>query len=165
MMKNNRKKLFHIIAHYLVAALVLGQVAATIFGGSVEIVESVRLAGWILLVISGVFGWLPVYELRSKGGVSAGAGFVNTTVLVDSGVYSIVRHPQFLGGIFLGVALMLISQYWLVVVLGIPVVLLFILAIIEDDKQSLEKFGDDYRDYMDRVPQANLAAGLLRKLK
>jgi len=54
-------------------------------------------AGWILLVFSVVIIFLAGGELRKKGGAPKGESIVHTRVLVDSGVYAVVRHPQYLG--------------------------------------------------------------------
>jgi protein-S-isoprenylcysteine O-methyltransferase Ste14 len=49
-----------------------------------------------LYVFSGlIFGMLPVLEFRKKGGVSKGQSYIHTTRLVDTGIYSVVRHPQY----------------------------------------------------------------------
>ena len=56
--------------------------------------------GWGVLMLSAIFGWLPIFTFRRKGGVK-GKGYIRTTVLVDRGVYGIVRHPQYLAGVLL----------------------------------------------------------------
>ncbi|MDD2666535.1 MAG: methyltransferase [Methanocellales archaeon] len=108
---------------------------------------------------------MPIFELRRKGGVQKGQSFVKTTVFVDSGIYAIVRHPQFLGGIFLGLALILIAQNWLVTFIGIPVMIIFYLGIVEGDESGIEKFGDVYKSYMQKVPRANFLLGIIRALR
>jgi protein-S-isoprenylcysteine O-methyltransferase Ste14 len=54
-------------------------------------------SGWALLVFSIVLILLAGYEFGMKGGAPEGESLVHTTVLVDSGVYAVVRHPQYLG--------------------------------------------------------------------
>jgi protein-S-isoprenylcysteine O-methyltransferase Ste14 len=94
--------------------------------------------------------------------VPKGKSYVTTTKLVDTGIYAIVRHPQFLAGMLWSLAFILIAQHWLVLVLGIPIILIWYLGIIEGDKSGIEKFGDDYKRYMQRVPQMNFLVGLIR---
>jgi protein-S-isoprenylcysteine O-methyltransferase Ste14 len=53
-------------------------------------------AGWIVLVFSIVIIFLAGGEFRKKGGTPKGESIVHTTVLVDSGVYAVVRHPQYM---------------------------------------------------------------------
>ncbi|MBM4029289.1 MAG: hypothetical protein FJ280_28415, partial [Planctomycetes bacterium] len=65
-----------------------------------------------------IFGWLPIFTFKKMGGVSKGQSYIHTTALVDRGIYAIVRHPQYLAGILMGMALPFISQHWLVAVPG-----------------------------------------------
>ncbi|MHA2603464.1 MAG: hypothetical protein AM324_015195 [Candidatus Thorarchaeota archaeon SMTZ1-83] len=49
-------------------------------------------AGGILFIISFIIIWMAGGEFRMRGGAPEGESIVHTTVLVDSGVYSVVRH-------------------------------------------------------------------------
>ena len=55
---------------------------------------------------------------------------METTALVDTGIYAIVRHPQGgTAGILLNLALAFIGQHWLLVILGaVGMALLVVLA-------------------------------------
>lgn len=122
--------------------------------------------GWIVLMVSGaVFGWLPIFTLRKKGGVAKGKSYVHTTVIVDTGIYAVVRHPQYLAGMFINVALILISQHWLVTIIGIIAVILNYLDMMGADQDLIKKFGDDYRRYVQKVPRMNFVVGVLRLLQ
>ncbi len=128
-------------------------------------IEILAYAGVGLYVLSGlVFGWLPIIEFRKKGGVGKGKSYIHTTQLVDTGIYSVVRHPQYVTFMLWAIAGMLLFQHWIVVLLGIPVFPLTYIDLIKADKDALEKFGDDYRDYMKRVPRANFLLGITRRL-
>jgi protein-S-isoprenylcysteine O-methyltransferase Ste14 len=100
-----------------------------------------------------------------KGGVPKGQSYMKTTVLVEDGLYGIVRHPQYLAGILLNLALILISQHWLIAVLGFPAMILMYIDLKKADQLAIEKFGDAYREYMDRVPQINFILGILRQIR
>ena len=119
--------------------------------------------GWLIIFISGIFGWLPIFTFRSRGKV-AGRSYVHTTVLVDSGVYSIVRHPQYLAGLLINLAAPLITWHWLVILLGAASVVMYWWSAVEEEKINLEKFGDAYQEYQERVPRFNFLLGLIRKL-
>jgi protein-S-isoprenylcysteine O-methyltransferase Ste14 len=112
-----------------------------------------------------VFGMLPVMEFRKKGGVKKGKSYIHTTKIVDTGIYSIVRHPQYVTFILWAIAGMLLFQHWIVILLGIPVIPLTYVDLIRADKDALEKFGDDYKQYMKKVPRANFLLGIIRLLK
>ena len=127
--------------------------------------EALRWVGWILWWTSAIFGWLPIFTLRRKGGVAKGDSFVRTTKLVDTGIYAIVRHPQMgTAGLLMCLGLMLITQHWVSVALGIPAMVLVYLDLLNADQRCIEKFGDAYRRYMQRVPRVNFLAGILRLL-
>jgi len=121
-------------------------------------------AGWILLVFSVVVIFLAGGEFRKKGGAPKGESIVHTTVLVDSGVYAVVRHPQYLGFILFVLALVLMSQHWLSVISGVLGSALFYKDVLREEQMNVEKFGDDYKRYMKRVPRMNLLIGIIRYL-
>lgn len=121
--------------------------------------------GWIVLAASAVFGWLPILTLRRKGGVSKGKSYVHTTVLVDSGIYALVRHPQYLAGILIILALILISQHWLSVISGVIALPLYHIDARRADKGLIAKFGEDYKRYMQKVPRMNFVVGIIRLLR
>jgi protein-S-isoprenylcysteine O-methyltransferase Ste14 len=104
-----------------------------------------------------------MYTFRKKGGVAKGKSYIHTTKLVDTGIYSIVRHPQYLAGLLLTIALMLVTQHWLSVIAGIIAFIAFYLDTFNADPRLIEKFGEDYRKYMDRVPRLNFILGIIRK--
>lgn len=112
-----------------------------------------------------IFGLLPVFEFRRKGGVQKRKSYIHTTKLVDTGIYSIVRHPQYITFIFWALAGMLLFQHWIVICLGIPVIPLMYIDLMYADKEGIKKFGDEYKLYMKRVPMANFMLGIIRVLR
>ena len=129
-------------------------------------IEILAYLGVGLYVFSGwIFGMLPVIEFRKKGGVKKGKSYINTTKLVDTGIYSIVRHPQYVTFMLWAFAGMLLFQHWIIILLGIPIIPLTYFDLIRADKRLIEKFGDDYRRYMLRVPRTNFVFGIVRHLK
>jgi protein-S-isoprenylcysteine O-methyltransferase Ste14 len=151
----------------LVSVLCVSQiVVGTYLLSEISQVQILAYVGVGLYVISGlVFGSLPVIEFRRKGGVGKGRSYIHTTKLVDTGVYSIVRHPQYVTFILWAIAGMLLFQHWMVVLLGIPIVPLTYSDLIKADADAIEKFGDDYKAYMRRVPRANFLLGIIRRLR
>jgi protein-S-isoprenylcysteine O-methyltransferase Ste14 len=128
--------------------------------------EALEWAGWICLWTSAIFGMLPIITFRRKGGVAKGQSYIKTTVLVDTGIYAIVRHPQ--GGtawLLINLGVMLIAQHWTSVVLGLASLVLVYADASKADQYCIEKFGDAYRRYMERVPRVNLVAGIVRLLR
>ena len=89
-----------------------------------------------------------------------------STVLVESGTYGIVRHPQYLGMILMMCASILVSQHWLFALIGVPLIVSGFTKFIKDEEEHLiAKFGDDYKRYMKKVPRINLLLGIIRLLR
>jgi len=151
----------------LVSTLFISQIIVGIYLLSdVSQIEILAYVGVGLYVFSGiVFGWLPVIEFRKKGRVRKGRSYIHTTKLVDTGIYSIVRHPQFVTFILWAIAGMLLFQHWVILILGIPIIPLTYIDLIRADKDAIEKFGDDYKAYMQKVPRANFLLGIIRMLQ
>jgi protein-S-isoprenylcysteine O-methyltransferase Ste14 len=124
-----------------------------------------RNAGWIVLCVSAVLLWLPVRAFRARGGVPKGKSYEHTTQLVDSDIYGIVRHPQYLAGILLSAALTMVAQHWVVAALGAVAAVLLYVGAVWEEEDSMGRFGDAYQEYMQRVPRMNLLAGILRRIR
>ena len=150
-----------------VSILFISQIIVGIYILSdVSQIEILAYVGVGLYVFSGiVFGMLPVMEFRKKGRVRKGKSYIHTTKLVDTGIYSIVRHPQFVTFILWAIAGMLLFQHWIIILLGIPIVPLTYFDLIRADKDAIEKFGDYYEAYMKKVPRMNFLLGILRLLR
>ena len=132
-------------------------------------VSQIKILAYIgvgIYIFSGfIFGMLPTFEFRKKGGVKKGKSYIHTTKLVDTGIYSVVRHPQYITFMMFAIAGILLFQHWIVICLGIPVIPLTYVDLINADKDGIKKFGDDYRKYMKKVPRANFLVGILRGIR
>jgi protein-S-isoprenylcysteine O-methyltransferase Ste14 len=133
---------------------------------SVSQIDILAYLGTGIYFLSGlVFGLLPVIEFRKKGRVKSGKSYIHTTQIVETGIYSIVRHPQYVTFILWAIAGMLLFQHWIVVFLGVPIFPLTYIDLIKADKDAIKQFGDDYKSYMKKVPRANFLLGIIRKVK
>lgn len=85
--------------------------------------------------------------------------------LKKDGVYKIVRHPMYLGGILLAIGLVFastplsLSQLFM---LGLGVICFFTASHIEDSF-NVEKFGEDYKKYIEKTPALNFFKGIKNK--
>ena len=75
------------------------------------------------------------------------------------------RHPQYLAGVLLNIALPLITRHWLVVILGIIGAGVTYFNTFEEEKDNLQKFGDVYLSYQAKVPRFNFLLGLFRLIR
>ena len=72
--------------------------------------------------------------------------------VVTSGVYSIVRHPQYLGGLLAHVGISFLFSAWFSL-LATPLMVLLVFLISRKEEIELEKeFGKEYLNYKENVP-------------
>jgi protein-S-isoprenylcysteine O-methyltransferase Ste14 len=129
---------------------------------------------YLPLIIIGAIVWAfgmvlvmaPIVMFPRWGGVPKGKSFVNTTQMVDRGIYAVIRHPQYTGGIYaIFLTTLLWYPHWLFGVLGVLGTSVIYVSCREEDQRLVEKFGDSYRAYMSRVPSVNILLGLVRLRK
>lgn len=163
-MVNKEFTLKDAIPSTLASLLLLCQIVCGIyFLPTISQNDLVAYCGVTIYFFSGfIFGLLPVFEFRKKGEVKTGKSYIHTTKLVDTGIYSIVRHPQYITFILWAIAGMLLFQQWIVVSLGIPIIPLIYIDLINADKDGTKKFGEAYKRYMKQVPRANFLLGIVR---
>jgi len=126
----------------------------------------VRILGFALYVpaVIFVFGSMIALHRQGEAGDKDALTPYGTTMVVDSGVFGVVRHPMWLGMIIWSVALMLVSQSIPAIIMGVAAVNLFRLAAVKETGFNLEKFGDAYREYINRVPMWNIFKRLRRRV-
>ena len=94
-------------------------------------------------------GWFGIYGVKET---SLKVAETHRTVkIVTTGVYSIVRHPQYLGGLLahFGISLMFSALYSL---LSTPLVVLVVYIISKkEEKELIKEFGLEYEEYKNRV--------------
>ncbi len=132
---------------------------------NIEGIAVIRYVGYIVWGLSLFFGIAPIFILKRKGQVEKKKSYIHTTVIVDTGLYAVVRHPQYLALPLLNLALILCSQHLIIISFGIVSILLMFMDISKADQYNIEKFGDAYRQYMKKVPSTNFLLGIIRLLK
>jgi len=129
------------------------------------VVKVFTYVGWVILAVGLILVFLPILVLQKKGKPEQGKDFAHTTTVVDSGIYAVVRHPLYLGWLLMYVAAILLSQHWLIVIMGILGIACMYLISRQEDQRLIEKFGDDYKRYMQKVPRMNPVAGVMQLLR
>jgi protein-S-isoprenylcysteine O-methyltransferase Ste14 len=127
--------------------------------------DVLMFVGWIIFGAGFFLAFLAGYEFQKKGGVPEGKHLVHTTILVNSGIYSIIRHPQYFGFILIVLGIALISQHWLSITSGVLGSLLFYCDLGTEEQTNVEKFGIEYESYMMKVPRMNVILGIIRRIK
>ena len=124
-----------------------------------------NIIGGIVWALGMVLVMAPILMFPRRGGVPKGKSFVDTTKLVDTGIYAIVRHPQYTGGIYaIFMTTILLYPHWLFGILGAIGTVVLYMGCREEDQRLIKKFGNDYVAYMERVPRMNFVLGLWRLL-
>jgi protein-S-isoprenylcysteine O-methyltransferase Ste14 len=70
-----------------------------------------------------------------------------------NGVYRYSRNPGYLGQIMVFVGIGIASASWIYLVLSATLIVLTFLLISIEERMTLEKFGESYRQYMVRTPR------------
>ncbi len=155
------KKIINTVGHAAYIILYLLQIVFfVLFYNSANLVI-LLYTGWGILVL-GVAFLLSASNSRKKSRVLKDKG-AGKPVLVESGLYAFVRNPEFLGHILIIISLVFIAQKWFSIVVGAILIALLWVAVIEEEKSDVEKFGHAYENYMRRVPRINLLVGLIRQ--
>ena len=133
--------------------------------------KSLRELGYVFEIYFyeyGSFSDLDSSDFNAPGILVRGGCFQNYSLdpwYVDTGIYAVVRHPLYLGWLLIYVVLILLSRYWLTAIIGIPGMICVYLISRQEDQHLIEKFGDDYKDYMQKVPRMNLLVGIIRLVR
>lgn len=70
---------------------------------------------------------------------------------VDSGLYRSIRHPQYLAFAIIGLGATLYWSRFIIVIAFVSMLCVYVLLAQFEERICLEKFGDSYRDYMNRT--------------
>jgi len=157
-------RLTYLVAYLFFVQTIGGIIYGVVFGPSLGL-QSLFYVGWVTLVVALFFFCSLIVYFRKEGKPGEGKSLMNTTVLVESGTYGIIRHPYILGSILMMCAAILISQHWLAAIVGVPVSACFYSGAVEEEEGLMVKFGDDYKRYMEKVPRMNFVLGIVRFLR
>jgi protein-S-isoprenylcysteine O-methyltransferase Ste14 len=96
-----------------------------------------------ILILSGiflvVFGWRRIYKAKNT--------------LVTTGIYEQTRHPQYLGLLLVTGGIDFLWPTFSTVVMWPILVFLYIRLAREEEGKMDAKFGEEYREYMKKVPR------------
>jgi protein-S-isoprenylcysteine O-methyltransferase Ste14 len=109
-----------------------------------------RWIGCVLVVVMGILFWWTHLTLGSN--YRSTMGLHENHTLVTGGPYRFVRHPTYVLFLSVPVILFLISANWLI---GSASFILFLILMIVrapiEERELIERFGDEYRSYMSRT--------------
>jgi protein-S-isoprenylcysteine O-methyltransferase Ste14 len=108
-----------------------------------------QILSWILLFGSTVLVIQGFYLIKSRG--APRGDFEDTTQLITNGIYRYIRHPLYASLLLLGAGVYFKQPTWIgTVLLGLTLLGIFLTANIEE-QHNLERFGEEYREYMEKT--------------
>jgi protein-S-isoprenylcysteine O-methyltransferase Ste14 len=123
--------------------------------GETGMLISMLLGYGLLFVGIGIFiqGWRELYRARQENR------------LATTGLYALVRHPQYTG-LFLGLFGEGVVHWPTLFSVGLfpVIVLVYVLLARSEEKKVIAQFGDEYRAYQRRVPAFIPRPGQWRQL-
>ena len=148
-------------------ALETSDVAAPAYKGTNDIIVKFYKSSYLLLLIYSVFlplklGTIWFYiglPISLLGLIMLTIAMVNFATnpldkLVNKGLYRYSRHPMYLVAtalMFIGVGIA--SASWIFLLISILRTIASVMLIIPEERYCLKKYGDAYREYMQRTPR------------
>ena len=133
-------------------------------GHVIPLVAGVALDVWLplkivdLLWLKHALGWplLLCGSLLAAGAVMAfkAMDFSQPTGIIVSGPYQFSRNPMYVAWtmLYLGTA-MLVNTWWLLILLPAVTAFTHCIVVRQEEQKLEQKFGEEYREYMRRVPR------------
>ena len=114
---------------------------------------------WIRIILSGVLLILGLLTVRSAV-LTFGLDYMAVVYLYipeeseiqEHEIYSVIRHPTYLAGILLGIAGLFFRFSVYSIFMGLLVFLVFRLQIWKEEKELIERFGEGFIEYQEKVP-------------
>jgi len=138
---------------YIPASVIAtGKVIDMLFGFSLlPDHAAVSAAAVLLLVCGSAIIWISMNDLTRHGGGTANPLYP-PRALVSQGVYSISRHPMFLGYDIAALGVVLLFHSISMLVISYPLFMYFEIRFLKREEALLEKrFQDKFIDYRDKV--------------
>ena len=98
---------------------------------------------------------LPICLLSLVMNLIASIDIVTTPLdkLVTKGVYSISRNPIYFSAFLMYVGIGIACASWIFLLCGVAWIIIWHIAVKAEERFLLEKYGDTYREYMNRTPR------------
>jgi protein-S-isoprenylcysteine O-methyltransferase Ste14 len=105
----------------------------------------------ILIFLSGIIiRFISIISLKSQ--FSYSVNILNNHKLINTGVYHMVRHPSYLGLILILSGISILMNNWIcIIVMIVPNLIAIIYRIKIEESALIEKFGQEYIDYIKRT--------------
>ena len=99
---------------------------------------------------------LPFYLLGLFMNLMAGIN-IATTLLdkepITKGIYRFSRHPAYFGGFLIYLGIGIAGASWVFILLSLAWIIMWYIAVPSEECSLLKKYGDAYREYMNKTPR------------
>ena len=163
--KTNFNKMMQWIPSFFYGGLMIYQLVLSVIYYKSVFSNIIQYIGWGLLFSTAIFGQLPVRTFRKYGKVKDDKSYIHTSKLVDKGLYSVMRHPQYFSWILITFGLTCLNQLWYSLLISVIISPVIYYDMIREERSSIIKFGNEYQEYMKRVPRINFILGIYRKIR
>ena len=109
--------------------------------------------GWLMVIVGAALAIRAVSAFGLDNVTMLYVYYPEEGRIVDSSIYSVIRHPLYAGAlrVVIGLALLNGNGNSLVFIFFLPILLFGWLRLVEE-KELIERFGASYADYRKRVP-------------
>lgn len=121
--------------------------------------------GWGIWVVGAILIVLPLIMIYGRARGKKNEEWLETTTVVDTGIYSLVRHPLYLGWLLMYVVVIFFGQHWITSVMGIAGIASVYLIAIQEDLRLTISLGEEYISYMQKTPRLNILRGIIRVIR
>jgi len=154
------------IFRYDIKAMYKKSVASPHYNKTEKIISNLGMALWIILFIYSVFLPLPLGTPLLYAGIALFVvGLIITEIAmipwvktaidepITAGLYRYSRHPVYIGVFVQHIGIGIASASGLFLLLAVVQVVLSALTAPAEERFCCEKYGDTYREYMNRTPR------------
>lgn len=93
-----------------------------------------------------------LFRIAARGAKSEAS--CNGHLLIQGGLYNLIRHPMYFGTLLIGIGLVMVIFVWWVLPIFFIIYLSIYLPQIKREEASLYKrFGDEYKSYCRKTPK------------
>jgi len=128
-------------------------------------IPCLRAAGLVALALAVVFVVPPFFLLWKRGQAMDGRGSMRGGTVVDTGLYGLVRHPQYLGFMCLACGFALLYPHWLIFALAAFAAVSLWFQARQEERYCCVELGAAYEEYARRVPRFNIVLGIARHVR
>jgi protein-S-isoprenylcysteine O-methyltransferase Ste14 len=108
-----------------------------------DFLKFVRIMGSVLFVLGMAIFFVCALQVYAHKFLRKGAAL--------KGLYSVIRHPQYVGLGIAGIGLFILWPRFLVPVLWLVMILLYYFLSKDEEKRMLKQYPDTYRSYMEKT--------------